>query len=373
MTTRERFLKCMNFEQVDRPPNFELGYWGHTIERWLNEGMPREEEKAAESGFYGHKFFGIDERLYIPLNLGVIPPFEVKVFEENSRYILYRGENGILRRALKEGTVRGTRPSMDTYIEFPVKNREDFEELKKRYDPHAPGRYPPNWDKFVEQYRERDAPLCLVPNGAIGFYSLLRQWMGTIGVSKAFFRSPDLIHEMLDFIVDFIKEVTHKALHDISVDYFNFFEDFACKGGPLLSPRLFKEFMLPRYEEVIDFLHKHGVRIIWFDSDGNFEPLIPLIIEAGVNCIWPLEVASGMDPRKLRREYGHELVLSGGIDKREIAKGKEAIEREVMSKIPELVADGGYIPTIDHSVPPDISYENFLYYLKVKLEAMTQG
>ena len=76
---------------------------------------------------------------------------------------------------------------------------------------------------------------------------------------------------------------------------------------------------------------------------------------------------------KIRKEYGHDLALSGGIDKREISKGKKAIEKEVMKKVPRLVADGGYIPTLDHSVPPDVSYENFLYYLKVKRKAMEQS
>jgi len=359
------------------------------VERWLSEGMPREaypwerrrgergfcvEEDKGSSGllgpFYGHEYLGIESRPCLQLKLGPVPPFEVQVLEETDRYTLYRDGIGILRRALKEGTVRGTRSSMDTYIDFPVKTREDFEKMRERYDPHDPKRYPPNWPKIVEYYRERSVPLCLVPNATVGFYSMARRWMGTVELSKAFFTKPNLVHEMMDFTADFIIEVTHRALHDIRPDYFNFFEDFAHKGGPHFSPRIFKEFMLPRYVCVTDFLRKHGVDIIWLDSDGNIEALIPLLIEAGVTCVWPLEAAAGMDPVKIRREYGHDLALSGGIDKREIAKDKRAIEREVMSKVPQLVADGGYIPTLDHSFPPDISYENFLYYLKVKQKAI---
>jgi len=195
--------------------------------------------------------------------------------------------------------------------------------------------------------------------------------MGTKGVSKAFFAKPSLVHDMMDFIADFAMEVTHRALHDVCPDYFNFFEDFAHKGGPHFSPRIFKEFMLPRYRRVTEFMRQHGVDIIWLGSDGNTEVLIPLLIEAGITCIWPLEAAAGMDSQKIRREHGEDLALSGGIDKREIAKGKKAVEREVMGKVPELIAEGGYIPTLDHSFPPDIAYENFFYYLQVKLKAMT--
>ena len=117
---------------------------------------------------------------------------------------------------------------------------------------------------------------------------------------------------------------------------------------------------------MIDFLHRYGVDIITLDSDGEFEVLIPLFLEVGVTGIWPLEIAAGMDPVSLRKKYGKNLALSGGIDKRALAKDKKAIEQELMSKIPYLVEQGGYIPTIDHAVPPDISLKNFMYYLNLK-------
>jgi len=386
MNTRERFLRCMRFQSVDRPPNFELGYWGQTVERWLSEGMPKEAypwetehdrlgirvgRRKYEGPLYGHAYFGIEDRPCVPLELFALPPFQVQVLEETDRYVLHRDEDGILRQALKEGTVRGTRPSMDTYLDFPVKTREDFEEMKKRYDPRDPRRYPEDWPEFLSRYGgDRTVPLCAVPNGTVGFYSLARRWMGTVGLSRAFFTQPGLVHEMMDFIADFIMEATHKALHEVQPDYFNFFEDFAHTGGPHMSPRLFKEFFLPGYGLVTGFLRRHGVEIIWLDSDGNVEPLIPLLIEAGITCLWPLEAAAGMDPREVRRKHGRALALSGGIDKRELARGKEAIERELRSKIPGLLAEGGYIPTLDHSFPPDISYENFRYYLQAKMKAM---
>lgn len=374
MNTRERFLKSMSFKTVDRPPNFELGYWGQTIERWIKEGMPVKEREKAVAAFYGHKYFGIEARAYLPLKLLAMPPFKVKIIKEAKRHIIYRDEDGILRKALKEGTVMGTRLSMDQYIDFPVKDKKDFEEMKKRFDPYTPRRYPDNWKEITEKYwKRKEVPLCLVPNGTLGFYSLARRWMGTVGISKAFYTKPRLVHEIMDYIADYIMKVTHRALHEAPIDYFNFFEDMADKKGPLMSLRIFKEFLFPRYKLVIEFLKRHGVKIIWLDSDGNVEPLIPLLIEAGVTCLWPLEVAAGMDPEKIRKEYGHEIAMSGGIDKREIAKEKKAIEKEVMRKVPSLVADGGYIPTLDHSVPPDVSYENFLYYLKVKKRAMEQS
>jgi len=102
------------------------------------------------------------------------------------------------------------------------------------------------------------------------------------------------------------------------------------------------------------------------DSDGNTEVLIPLMIEAGVNLIWPLEAAANMDPVKIRKEYGKDLAFSGGIDKRELAKDRKAIDAELKKKIVPLLETGGYIPTVDHTIPPEISLENFKYYLDLK-------
>lgn len=118
----------------------------------------------------------------------------------------------------------------------------------------------------------------------------------------------------------------------------------------------------------MNFFENTELTVIELDSDGNTEALIPLLIEVGVNCHWPLEVAAGMDPVKIQKEYGRDLALMGGIDKRELAKDKKAIEKEVREKIVPMLEEGGYIPTVDHAVPPDVSLENFLYYLELKRE-----
>ena len=365
MTSRERYLRTMNFEDVDRYPYFELGIWGQTYERWIREGL-RDEELTGDWFRGKPKFAKLDKREFISLNLGPIPGFH-KVLQENERYVVFVDGWGRKRRALKEGTVRGTRLSMDTYLDFFVKRREDFLEFKKHFDPKDPLRYPRNWEKLKEEWRERDYPLYLTENcGFGGLYWNLRQMMGTELLSYAFFDQPKLVHEILDWMVEFFMEATEKALSEVEIDAFTFNEDFAYKAGPLISPRIFSEFFLPRYKAMIDFLREHGVKVVELDSDGNTEVLIPLMIEAGINCHWPLEAAAGMDPVKLQREYGRDLALMGGIDKRALAKGKEAIEEEVRRKILPTLEIGGYVPTVDHTVPPDVPLENFLYYLELK-------
>ena len=160
--------------------------------------------------------------------------------------------------------------------------------------------------------------------------------------------------------------LTARARDEVRFDYFNFFEDFAGKGGPLISPALFRKFLLPRYRRIIDAFRASGIEHIWLDSDGDTRVLLPLLIEAGITCHWPLEQASDMDPIPLRREYGRDLVFCGGIDKRELTKGKKEVEAEVNAKIPPMLEQGGFIPHLDHTFPHDIPYENFLHYMELK-------
>lgn len=364
MNGRERLLAVMSFENTDRLPNYELGCWGQTIERWWQEGMPR--DSGYLNWFEGDPCFGIDRRAFAAVNIGFIPHFDPEVLAEDERYITARHANGIVTKALKEGTVMGTRMSMDQYISFPVTDRESFHQLTRRLDSGSPIRYPQWWDEQARMWATRDYPLVLLHNGTFGLYSLLRSWVGTENVSYMFYDDPALVEEMLDYAVEFLLELLDQALGEAQFDYFNFFEDFAGKGGPLVSPQIFRKFLMPRYKRVIERMKAAGIRHFWLDSDGDPEVLVPLMIECGITCLWPLEQASGMDPIRLRKRFGRDLVLAGGIDKREIAKGRKAIEAELNAKIPPMLESGGFIPHLDHAWPPDISYDDFLYYMELK-------
>ncbi len=370
MTDRERFLRIMHFEPVDRAPNYELGAWGQTIERWLQEGLA--EEDVYLNWFEGEPFFKLARRGFAPLNIWMMPAFPYEVLEETERYVVARHGNGVVTRALKEGTARGTRWCMDQYIAHPVTDRQSFAELKKRYNPLAPIRYPQWWDEWVRIWDTRSYPLALLTNGSFGLYSQLRSWVGTEAISYLFFDDPALVEEMLEFNTDFLLTLVEPALQTVHFDFFNFFEDFAGKGGPLISPAIFRKFFLPHYRRITERLRQAGITSIWLDSDGDPEVLIPLLLEAGITCLWPLEQASGMDPVRLRKTYGRDLALAGGIDKQVLAQDKQAIEQELYAKIPPLLEQGGYLPHLDHTVQPDVSYDNFQYYLELK-EQLLEG
>jgi len=180
-----------------------------------------------------------------------------------------------------------------------------------------------------------------------------------------YYDNPNLVHQMLEWMEYFEIEIIKRVVKDVELDFAWYWEDMAYKTGSLISPRIFREFMMPHYRKINELLGNHGVDIILVDSDGNTEELIPLWIESGINGQYPLEVTAGMDAVSLRKRYGKDFILIGNIDKRALAKGKKAIKEEVMKKVPFLLAQGGYFPAVDHFVPPDVSLEDYRYYLEL--------
>jgi len=175
---------------------------------------------------------------------------------------------------------------------------------------------------------------------------------------------PELVEEIMEFCAEFHVEALERCLEDVKVDYVIISEDLAYKKGPMIGPKTARKFMESPYRRIVHFFRDHGVKVIGIDSDGNIEPLIPFWLNLGINCITPCEAAAGIDVTKIGEKYP-EIVMIGGIDKRELAKDKKAIGREVMRKVLPLVQRKGYFPEVDHAVPPDVPLENYGYFVSL--------
>ena len=364
LTQRQRFLNVMEYKSVDKIPNIEVGAWGQTVQRWENEGLDL--SKVHFNWWVGEPHFGIDPREYIDIDYRMRPYFEYELLEKTDRYEIFRDALGVVHKALIEGTVLGTRMCMDQYISFPVEKPEDFGEMKKRHVA-TPDRYPGNWESKIDHWKNCEVPLILAYNCQIlGYYWRMREWMGTEGLSYAWYDYPALCHEMCEFITDFTIEVSKPMLSkQIPIDYVMINEDLSMKTGPLLSPGTYKKFIAPNLRRLIDFFKANGVKYVFVDTDGNCEALIGTFMDCGVDGIWPLERVAEMDPIKIRKEYGRDLRLYGGVDKMRIALGRKEIDRHLAELVP-LVEEGGFIPTVDHTVSPEISLADFYYYLERK-------
>lgn len=354
MTDRERFLSTMRFEPVDRFPLWgSLGIWRETHRRWVKEGFPQDVSLQ--------EYFGLDGQLVAPVNFRFVPPFEERTVEETAEYRTWIDDEGALKRERKDNPEL----SMPQFLEFPVKGREDFEKLRFRMDPNSEERFPTDWEERCEGFRGRTLPLRLMGDRVGGFFGPLRGMMGLESLLYTFYDDPALIEEMMDAKLELMLGLIERTLADTDIDFFAFWEDMAYNGGPLLSPGLFRKYMVPRYRAVTDCLRSHGVDIIFVDSDGDIRELIPLWLEAGVNGFYPLEAQSRMDVVEVRREYGKDALLIGGIDKRVLREGRPEIEEEVRRRVRPIVDEGGFIPMIDHSVPPDVAFENYCYFIEL--------
>jgi uroporphyrinogen decarboxylase len=351
MTERERFHACMNYEPVDVTPHWTWGGWPETIERWKTEGYDPTRDDIGQGAspvhWIGHWFFPN-------------PPFEHQVIEEDDEHVLYVNHEGILMREMKNNPYS----SMPQFVKFPVTTREEFRAFwRERMQPKPEERIGPDWREHIQALRDADAPLVIISDRWGGFFGPLRNLVGVETLCTLFYDDPAFIEEMMDADADFIIAMMDQILDTGPIDAFAFWEDMAYKTGPLLTPKLARKYMLPRYKRVADFLRDRGVRWIGLDSDGRIDTLIPVWLDAGLNFLYPFEVQAGMDVNKVRREYGRDLRMWGGVDKRAIAEGRDAIEAE-LARVRPLIEEGGYIPMADHSCPPDISWPNYVYYMR---------
>ncbi|MBT3380907.1 MAG: hypothetical protein HN742_12605 [Lentisphaerae bacterium] len=369
VTDLERFYACMDYQPCDRRPNHELGVWAQTRARWLEE-VPDAIAGLTWDWFSGEPALGMDRREFIPVNYGFIPPYASELLEDTDDFEIRRNAKGIVTKALKAGALGGARMCMDQYLAFPVETPEDFPAVRNRLVASAPERLPGNLSNLIEGWENRDWPLILGRNcAANGFYWRAREFMGTEALSFAWYDYPDLMHEMMEFYADFIIETSRPVLERVQVDYFCLNEDFAMKGGPLLGPDTYRAFIFPHMKRLVEFFRDHGTRHVVVDSDGDPRPLIPLLLEAGVDTIWPIERASDVSPQELRETFGTDLRLWGGVDKRVLPHGPQAIKEHLREFIP-LIEQGGFIPTIDHTVPPDVSWDNFRHYMDLKQDLL---
>ncbi len=355
MTHRERFLATMRYEPVDRVPFRGFGAWPETIERWKREGYDPDHPPFQQDPWIGfaHWFFPN-------------PPFERTIVEEDEHTRTFINPEGILMRERKDAPAS----SMPQFLRFPVQTREDFRRFwAERMRPDLAARIGPDWTQRLDGYRDRDRPLVIIADRWGGFFGPLRNLLGVEELCTRFYTEPAFVEEMMDATVDFIIAMMGQILDHTSIEFFGFWEDMAYKTGPLIGPDLVRKYMLPRYKRVVEFLRGRGVEFFSLDSDGDISSLVPVWLDAGINIIYPFEVQCGMDVNRFRREYGKELRMCNGIDKRAVATGREAIDAEI-ARVTPLIREGGYIPGPDHSFPPDVPFANYCYYCEKLLSVL---
>lgn len=361
MTDRDRFDATMHFRPVDRCPISDFGFWDETIPEWHKQGLPDEVVWSLPGSVHTDDWFGMDSYAEGPApEVGLFPAFDELVLEDRGDHELVRQSNGVVVLRKK---YLGSIPQHHSHL---LTDRDSWtRHYKPRLDPLTPGRYPKDWSRAVAYWRDpdRSKPVSLVAGSLFGW---IRDWMGLENAVLVPFDDPAWFGEMVETLADCSIGVLSRVLETgARFDSCSMWEDMCYSGGPLLGPAQFRKFLVPQYRRITDLLRRHGVDVVWLDCDGKIDALIPLWLEGGVNCMFPIEVGTWQtDPIRYRREYGRDLLMMGGFDKHVLQGPVDGIEAEVRRLLP-LVEEGGYIPMPDHRVPPDVPYRSYLRYLEL--------
>jgi hypothetical protein len=357
LTSRERFRRVTHYQTADHPVHWEFGWWDETFPTWHPQGLPTD----ITNNWQGDRFFGFEAQDYVPVNVGMVPYFTYEVIEETDRYVIYRNGEGAICQSFKDGA-----STIPHYLKFPIETPADWEQIKaERLNPDAP-RYPSDndWTAAVARLNASENPVSI---GLGSMFGWIRDWMGFENACVAVAEEPAWVAEMMDHLTMLTITTIDRALREVNIDLGLFWEDMAYNAGPMVSPAFFRAVMTPRYKEITDFCRRRGLDTFVVDCDGDPNLLVDGWLDGGVNGMFPLERAGHMFPHEQQARYGERVLLFGGVDKHAMIAGRDAIEAELQYLAP-LVEQGGFIPFCDHRCPPDVTYANYLYYLKRKCE-----
>ncbi len=360
MTDRERFNNQMHYRPFDRCFNMEFGYWGENYDQWAiftENGITNEAE--------ANEFFSFDRMAGVGGVVWMNPPFEGKTVDEtDTTYIVMNGD-GLLAEIPKSG-----HSTIPHFMKSSINTPDDWQRVKEeRFRRDDPARKVDVEALKQEHPPERDYPLGVSCGSMIG---RIRDMLTFQGLAFATYDYPEMVEDMVETACVLVEDFLDQVLGHLDFDLATGWEDICFKNGPIISVPFFNSVIVPRYARIGKKLRKAGIDLWWTDCDGDVRPLIPGFLEAGLNTMFPFEVNGSGHPGETLDKYGPELRIVGGFDKLVMIKGKEAI-REYMESLVPWVERGGFIPHCDHRCPPDVTPENYLYYLDLKERMFGMG
>ena len=318
MTNCERFKAVMNFEPFDRLPVIEWApWWNKTLERWINEGLSREQDNVEII-----EHFGLD--VYIQVRLIAL------------------GSSGL--------------PPAGSGGKF-CSDMDSYEKIQSAL-------FPIDIDKSYLQSLSKcqECGEALIWYGIDGFFWFPRKLFGIEQHLYAFFDNSELMHRMNSDLSDWMLRCIDEIFSVCKPTFVTFLEDLSYNHGPMISKKCFDEFLLPYYRKIIPLLKEKGI-FCMIDSDGDVTDMVPWFEQAGLDGILPLERQAGVDIAKIRQSHP-KMRFIGGFDKRAMYQGEEAMRAEFERLLP-VAAQGGYLISCDHQTPPEVSIENYKLYIKL--------
>lgn len=354
---RSEYLDHMTFRRNVGPLFTEI--FGPIIglkEEWAEQGAT-----PAELDFSAFPY-RCEARGYLPVDTGRVGGYPEELIEETEQHKIWRDGLGRTMK-LPKATA-----SLPLPLDYPVRSMDDWRKIKPWYE-FSEARLDTDWQAAARAHLEKDRVVCVrIPGG----FDEPRQLLGEEGLCIAYYEQPELVHDMLQTIGDTAFKTLERVSADVPIDLLFVHEDMAGKSGPLAGPAQIQQFIAPYYRRLWDLLRDRGARLFDQDSDGNMTPVIQAFLDAGVNCMHPMEPAAGMDIVKIREKFGSQLAFYGGIDKHVIRRSKPEIVEELECKIPPMIASGGCVLALDHRIPNGTPLDHYRFYVQKAWEIMNR-
>ena len=353
MSARERFDAQMHYRPFDRCFNREFGYWQENYETWpgfVANGIKTE----GQADF----FFSFDPMPVIGGSIWMCPPFEQRVLTETDEVRVLINADGLTAETPRDG-----HSTIPHYTGSSIITPDDWRQVKEeRFQLDRPERRV-DVDALLRQHpAHRDYPLGVHCGSMIG---KIRDMLTLEGLAYAIHDYPAMLEDMVETTCQLVEGFLDQVLDRFDFDFASGWEDICFRGGPIVSLDFFDNVVVPRYERIGRRLADSGIDIWFTDCDGDVRPLLPGMLRSGMNTLFPFEVHSSGHPGPLLDKYGEQLRILGGFDKFQLAAGPQAI-RNYMEGLVPYVERGGFIPFCDHRCPPDVSYDDYLFYLDLK-------
>ena len=327
MNEKERFHATLGGGEADRIPVFDLEPADSTVELWWDQGLPRSTSVAEFFQFETHESVGLEI---------CSAPF-------------YRGAADLL---------------------------ESVDAFSKHYDPDDPDRLVQDFEDRCARVHQEGRVLSVSASGG-GLLQMLGvgDWDSLVAACDALVNRPAFVEALMERTIDFHCLCLDRVLSKVRVDYASLYEPIASNAGPLISTEMFERYVMPGYRKVLDLLDRHEVPFrIFCTTGGDLGPLLTPLIDAGVNGLWISNIMTEtMEYPNLRRQYGRDVALIGGIDATALNRGEEAVRRVVETTVPPLLAKGRYLPCLNDRPRDNTSFAMYRYYREALAETAARG
>lgn len=348
LTGKERISRQLKHQSVDRIGAFE-SFWFQTQRKWAAQGKITEGESMS-------RHFGLDLAHNWTFNLKLDPEKADVILAENDETVTLLDGNGATLRQHKKHA------STPEHVDYSVKEQKDWEAVKEQLQPTKNRIFFESYKAEKKRCEEDSRFFCWA---GVNVFESMHPVCGHEYMLMGMALEPEWVADMANTYADL-----HINLMEILIseagkpDGMYFFEDMGFKERPFMSPDMYRELIMPAHKKTIDFAHSHDIPVI-MHSCGFIEPLLPYMVEAGIDCLQAMEIKAGMDLIRIHKNFGDKIALMGGLDARLVGNNDlPGIKKELEAKISAVKDNYGFILHTDHSIPESAEYESYKYFLE---------